>query len=90
MTPELIGALVLAVTGLLTGLTGLLSKRSKDQREELEQLRADYRHLRQQLRLADQWIYRMTRAMDQNGIDAPPAPEGLVIAPGGASLDIAN
>lgn len=87
MSPELIGALVLAVTGLLTGITGVLSKRSTDQRKELDQLRSDYRHLRQQLRYADQWIFRLTRVLDQNGIEVPPSPEGLQIAPGGVDVE---
>lgn len=83
MSPELIGGLVLAVTGFLTGITGILSKQARQQREELDQLREDYRVLRKQLRLADQWMFLMTRAMDQNGVEVPPAPEGLIIAPGG-------
>lgn len=77
MSPELIGALVVAVTGLIGGITGILSKRSEDQRKELEQMRKDYWYVRQQLRYADQWIFRLTRALDQNGIMAPDPPRGL-------------
>lgn len=77
MTPELIGALVIAVTGLIGGITGILSKRSEDQRKELEQMRKDYRYVRQQLRFADQWIFLLTRALDRNGIEAPEPPKGL-------------
>lgn len=77
LSPELIGALVIAVTGLLGGLTGILSKRSRDQRDELDTLRDDYKIVRKQLRLADQWIYSITRVMDQRGVPMPPPPEGL-------------
>jgi hypothetical protein len=77
LSPELIGALVIAFTGLLSGLTGIMSKRSKDQRDELDQLRIDYQSVRRQLRLADQWIYALVRAMDQRGVPVPPSPEGL-------------
>lgn len=77
MTPELIGALVVAVTGLIGGITGILSKRSEDQRRELEQMRRDYRYVRQQLRYADQWIFLLTRSLDQNGVQAPEPPKGL-------------
>lgn len=77
LSPELIGALVIAFTGLLSGLTGIMSKRSRDQRDELDNLREDYKTVRVQLRLADQWIYAMTRIMDQKGIEVPPAPDGL-------------
>ena len=88
MSPELIGGLVLALTGLLTGISGILTKRAREQREELEQMRSDFRHIRQQLRYADMWIYRMTRAMDQNGVPVPPAPDGLIISPSsGVSSD---
>lgn len=77
LSPELIGALVIALTGLLSGLTGVLSKRSRDQRDELDQLRGDYQHSRGQLRLADQWIGEIVRVMDQRGIPIPPPPIGL-------------
>lgn len=88
MSPELIGALVIAVTGLISGITGILTKRSKDQRTELDLLRKDYRDLREQLRFADQWIYAMTRKLDQNGIESPPAPKGLQVH--GGSNDLTN
>lgn len=77
LSPELIGALVIAFTGLLSGLTGIMSKRQRDQRDELEALRADYKSLRVQLRLADQWIFAITRVMDQRGVPIPPPPAGL-------------
>jgi hypothetical protein len=77
VSPELIGALVIALTGLLSGLTGVLSKRSKDRSEELEQMRKDYAFSRTQLRLADQWIFAIVRVCDQNGIQIPPPPDGL-------------
>lgn len=80
MSPELIGALVVAVTGLIGGITGVLSKRSDDQRRELDQLRKDFKSVRQQLRYADQWIFRLTRALDQNGITTPNPPQGLEMA----------
>ena len=82
MSPELIGALVTAVIGLIAGITGILSKRSEDQRQELEQLRKDFKAVRLQLRYADQWIYRLTRSLDQNGIEVPPAPQGLDMTQG--------
>lgn len=78
---------MVAATGLLTGLTAYFNKRSQAQREELDQLRKDYRHLRQQLRLADQWTFKMIRALDQRGITVPEAPEGLVIAPGSVDAE---
>jgi hypothetical protein len=77
VSPELIGALVIAFTGLLSGVTGILSKRSKDKSEELETLRKDYRFVREQLRLSDQWLFKIVRVCDQNGIALPPPPDGL-------------
>lgn len=79
LSPELIGAFVLALTGILSGFGGILSKRSKDQRDELDQIRKDYRHLREQLRLTDQWLYTMIRTLDQSGIRCPEPPTGLQI-----------
>jgi hypothetical protein len=77
LTPELIGALVIAFTGLLSGISGIISKRTRDQRDELDQLREDYQHARQQLRLADQWIGEIVRVMDQRGAPIPDPPRGL-------------
>lgn len=77
LSPELIGAAVIAFTGLLSGLTAILSKRQRDQRDELDALREDYKAIRVQLRLADQWIFAITRVMDQRGIPVPPPPLGL-------------
>lgn len=77
LSPELIGALVIAFTGLLSGVSGIFSKRTRDQRDELDQIREDYQHSRQQLRLADQWIGEMVRIMDQRGISIPEPPRGL-------------
>jgi septation ring formation regulator EzrA len=77
LSPELIGALVIAFTSLLSGLTAIMSKRQRDQRDELDSLREDYKALRVQLRLADQWIFAITRAMDQRGIPVPSPPSGL-------------
>jgi hypothetical protein len=81
VSPELIGGLVLAITGLIASISSILSKRSEDRREELDQLRNDYRMVRQQLRYADQWIFRLSRCLDQNGIEAPKPPDGLELAP---------
>jgi hypothetical protein len=77
VSPELIGALVIAFTGLLSGVTGILSKRSKDKSEELDTLRRDYKFVREQLRLSDQWLFKIVRVCDQNGITLPPPPDGL-------------
>lgn len=88
MSPELIGALVIALTGLLSGFSGIISKRSKDQREELDQLRKDYRLIREQLRLTDQWLYVMMRTLDQSGIKTPDPPPGLQIL--GSANDSSN
>jgi chromosome condensin MukBEF ATPase and DNA-binding subunit MukB len=77
LSPELIGALVIAFTSLLSGLTAIMSKRQRDQRDELDSLREDYKAIRVQLRLADQWIFAITRVLDQRGIPVPPPPSGL-------------
>jgi hypothetical protein len=77
LSPELIGAAVIAFTGLLSGLTTIMSKRQRDQRDELDALREDYKAIRVQLRLADQWIFSITRILDQRGIPVPPPPSGL-------------
>lgn len=77
LSPELIGALVIAFTGLLSGVSGILSRRQKDQRDEIDQLRDDYATVRTQVRLADQWIYQLVRALDQRGMPVPPPPDGL-------------
>jgi hypothetical protein len=95
LSPELIGALVIAFTGLLSGISGILSRRQKDARDELDTLRADYATVRRQVRLADQWIYQLVRALDQRGIPVPPAPEGLhtttpEVRAGGGSRDSAD
>lgn len=84
MTPEVIGALLAAATGLMIGLTQYFNKRSQSQRDELERVRNENVQLRQQLRLADQWIFKMTRFMDQNGLEGPSAPKGLLITSGDA------
>lgn len=77
LSPELIGGLVLALTGLLSGFSTMLNKRAKDQRDELDVLRRDYRHIREQLRLTDHWLYLMLRTLAQNGLDPPEPPRGL-------------
>lgn len=87
LSPELIGAFVLALTGILSGFGGILSKRSKDQRDELDQLRKDYRLIREQLRLTDKWLYTMMRLMAQNGLEPPKPPAGLQMLGAGGSDD---
>lgn len=77
LSPELIGAAVIAFTSLLSGLTAIISKRQRDQKDELDALREDYKAIRVQLRLADQWIFSITRIMDQRGIPVPSPPSGL-------------
>lgn len=77
LSPELIGGLMLALTGLLSGLTTLMSKRSKDLKDERDRLRLEKRELRDTLILTDQWMFRMTRTLAQNGIEIPEPPEGL-------------
>lgn len=63
MSPELIGGLMLALTGLLSGLTTLMSKRSKDLKDDRDRLRTENRELRQTLILTDTWMFRMTRTL---------------------------
>ena len=77
LSPELIGGLVTGLIGLITGIAGLMSKRSREQREELQELREERRVLRDQLVLADRWIFSMKRALAQHGINSPEAPDGL-------------
>lgn len=77
LSPELIGALVIALTGLLTGVTGIMSKKSREQREELDELRQERNVLRDQLVSADRWLFEMKRKLAQHGLDTPEAPTGL-------------
>lgn len=77
LSPELIGGLVTALIGLLTGVAGFMQKRSGEQRAELKEIREERNLLRDQLVRADRWIFLMKRALAQHGIDSPEAPEGL-------------
>lgn len=77
LSPELIGGLATGLVGLITGIAGFMSKRSQEQRDELNELREERRTLREQLVLADRWIFWLKRVIAQHGIDVPEAPEGL-------------
>lgn len=77
LTPELVAGLVTAIIGVLTALSGWLGKRDHRKQEELRKLSSDYADLREQLLLMDQWMYGMSRALGQNGIDIPDPPDGL-------------
>lgn len=77
LSPEVIGGLMLALTGLLSGLASLFSKRSRDLKDDRDRLLEENRELRRTLLLTDTWMFTMSRTLAQNGFKVPDPPKGL-------------
>lgn len=77
VSPELMSAVVAVVVAILSTLAGWLNKRERSRATELKQLQEEFADLREQILLSDAWLFLMTRALAQNGLQVPEPPEGL-------------
>lgn len=84
MSPEVIGAILIGLTSLVTALGAIGNNRSRrierelaTQAAELEDQKQESRRLGRQLTLAERYITRLQRALSRADHDVPPPPEGF-------------
>jgi hypothetical protein len=84
VSPEAIGAILIALTGLVTAIGAIGQNRSRRIEAELAELAGQLdeekkysRRIARQLTLAERYITRLQRALSQADLDLPPTPEGF-------------
>ena len=84
MTPEMVGALLTGLTGLITAAAGFYTVRRKNSDahasanyKELLSLRRENERLRRTTVLYARWTHRMNVAAEQAGVSLPDQPDEL-------------